>query len=77
MMENIHNETCSLHIDTYIKDKKKQNEIYNPIETMPTVGIKAKWAKMWCNLQHASFAECLVTFAVGEGIFSLLCHLLV
>ncbi len=63
-MENIHNET-------YIKDNKKQNEIYNAIETMPTIGAKAKWAEMWCNSQHALFAECLVTFAVlAEGIFS-------
>jgi hypothetical protein len=63
-MENIHNET-------YIKDNKKQNEIYNAIETMPTIGAKAKWAEMWCNSQHALFPECLVTFAVlAEGIFS-------
>ncbi len=38
---------------------------------MPTIGAKAKWAEMWCNSQHALFAECLVTFAVlAEGIFS-------
>jgi ribonucleotide reductase beta subunit family protein with ferritin-like domain len=29
MMENIHDETYSLPIDMYIKDKKTQNEIYN------------------------------------------------
>jgi ribonucleotide reductase beta subunit family protein with ferritin-like domain len=79
MMENIHNETYFLLIDTYIKGKKKQNEIYNAIETMPTIGTKVKWAEMWYNSQHASFAEHLITFAVVEGIFFqfLLCHLLV
>jgi hypothetical protein len=33
-------------------DKKKQNEIYNAIETMSTIGAKAKWAEMWCNPEH-------------------------
>jgi ribonucleotide reductase beta subunit family protein with ferritin-like domain len=49
MMENIHNETYSLLIDMYIKDKKKQNDIFNAIETMPAVGAKAKWAEMFPN----------------------------
>ena len=51
------------------KDKKKQNEIYNAIETMPTVGAKVKWAEMWCNSQHTLFTEHLITFAIVEGIF--------
>jgi hypothetical protein len=39
---------------------------------MPATGAKAKWAEMWCNPQHgASFIECLVAFAVVEGIFFL------
>jgi ribonucleotide reductase beta subunit family protein with ferritin-like domain len=54
---------------SYIKDKKKQNEIYNAIETMPAIGAKAKWAEMWCNSKHASFAKHLIAFAVVEGIF--------
>ena len=69
MMEIIHNEIYSLLIDTYIKDKKKQNDIYTAIETMTTIGTKAKWAEIWCNSQHASFAKHLITFAVVEGIF--------
>jgi ribonucleoside-diphosphate reductase beta chain len=46
MIENIHDETNSLLIDMYVKDKKKQNEKYNAIETMPTIGAKVKWAEM-------------------------------
>jgi hypothetical protein len=37
--------------------EKKQNEIYNAIETMPAYGAKAKWAEMWCNSQHTSFTK--------------------
>jgi ribonucleotide reductase beta subunit family protein with ferritin-like domain len=69
MIENIHDETYSLLIDMYVKDKKKQNEKYNATETMPTIGAKVKWAEMWCNSQHASFAKHLIIFAVVEGIF--------
>jgi ribonucleotide reductase beta subunit family protein with ferritin-like domain len=69
MMENIQTETYSLLSDMFIKDKKKQNEIYNAVETMPIVGTKATWAKMWCNSQHASFSRHLIAFAVVEGIF--------
>jgi hypothetical protein len=48
---------------TYIKSEKKQNEIYNAIETINAVGVKAKWAEMWCNSQYSTFAEGLVAFA--------------
>ncbi len=68
-MENVHSETYSLLIDTYIKDDNKRIELFNAIETMPYVSAKAKWAEMWCNPQNAPFAERLVAFAVVEGIF--------
>ena len=34
MMENIHSETYSLLIDTYIKDKKEQDYLFNAIDTV-------------------------------------------
>jgi ribonucleotide reductase beta subunit family protein with ferritin-like domain len=54
MMENIHNETYALLIDTYITNKKKRHTIFNAIEMIPAVNAKAKWCKMWCYPQHAS-----------------------
>ena len=39
MMENIHSETYSLLIDTYIKDTKK-NYLFNAIETFEPVKKK-------------------------------------
>lgn len=44
MMENIHSETYSLLIDTYIKDKEEQNILFNAIDTIPAVQKKAEWA---------------------------------
>ena len=37
MMENIHSETYSLLIDTYIKDTKEKNYLFNAIETFDPV----------------------------------------
>jgi ribonucleoside-diphosphate reductase beta chain len=67
MMENIHSETYSLLIDTYVKDQSEKDYLFNAIDTMPCVGQKAQWALRWIN--DGSFAERLVAFAAVEGIF--------
>ncbi len=66
-MENIHSETYSLLIDTYIKDKKEKDGLFNAIETMDCVKKKADWALRW--IDEGSFAERLIAFAAVEGIF--------
>jgi ribonucleoside-diphosphate reductase beta chain len=67
MMENIHSETYSLLIDTYIKDSKERDYLFNAIETVPSVKKKADWALKWIDSE--SFAERLIAFAAVEGIF--------
>lgn len=67
MMENIHSETYSLLIDTYIKDNKEKDMLFHAIETLDCVKKKAHWALNW--IENASFAERLVAFAAVEGIF--------
>ncbi|MCB0409569.1 MAG: ribonucleotide-diphosphate reductase subunit beta [Flavobacteriales bacterium] len=67
MMENIHSETYSLLIDTYIKDSKEKDYLLNAIDTFPPVKKKADWALRW--IENGSFAERLVAFAAVEGIF--------
>ena len=66
-IENIHAETYSLLIDTYIKDNKEKDFLFNAIETLPCVAKKADWAMRW--IENGSFAERLVAFAAVEGIF--------
>lgn len=66
-IENIHSETYSLLIDTYIKDTKDKNYLFNAIDTMEPVRKKADWALRW--IEEGSFAERLVAFAAVEGIF--------
>ncbi|NP_001133495.1 Ribonucleoside-diphosphate reductase subunit M2 [Salmo salar] len=68
-MENIHSEMYSLLIDTYIKDPKERDYLFNAIETLPCVKRKADWALNWIGNKNAGFGERVVAFAAVEGIF--------
>ena len=67
MMENIHSETYSLLIDTYVKDDKEKDQLFRAIEVFPAIKKKADWALKW--IESDSFAERLIAFAGVEGIF--------
>jgi ribonucleoside-diphosphate reductase beta chain len=67
MMENIHSETYSLLIDTYIKDPVEKDRLFHAIDTLSCVKKKADWALNW--ITKGSFAERLIAFAAVEGIF--------
>lgn len=67
MMENIHSETYSLLIDTYIKDSEERDRLFNAIQHIPSIMKKAKWAIKW--IESDNFVERLVAFAAVEGIF--------
>jgi ribonucleoside-diphosphate reductase beta chain len=67
MMENIHSETYSLLIDTYISDPEEKSNLFNAIDTIPAVKRKAEWALKWVESDH--FQERLIAFAAVEGIF--------
>lgn len=69
MMENIHSETYSLLIDTYIREPEQREFLFDAVETIPVVKKKAEWALRWINDRKATFAERLVAFAAVEGIF--------
>ncbi len=67
MMENIHSETYSLLIDTYVKDEVEKDKLFNALENFPAIKKKADWALKW--IDSPSFAERLIAFAAVEGIF--------
>lgn len=69
MIENIHSEMYSLLIDTYIRDPKERDHLFNAVETIPCIQKKALWAQRWISDKRASFAERLIAFAAVEGIF--------
>lgn len=67
MMENVHSETYSLLIDTYIKDPDEKMKLFRAIDTLDCVRKKAEWALRW--IEKGTFAQRLIAFAAVEGIF--------
>jgi len=67
MMENIHSETYSLLIDSYIQEPKEKDRLLRAIETIDCVKKKADWALKWIDSDN--FVERLISFAAVEGIF--------
>ncbi|KAI0200748.1 ribonucleoside-diphosphate reductase small subunit [Astrocystis sublimbata] len=69
MMENIHSETYSLLIDTYVKEPSQRTHLFNAIDTIPAIRKKADWALKWISDRSSTFAQRLIAFAAVEGIF--------
>jgi ribonucleoside-diphosphate reductase beta chain len=67
-MENIHSETYSLLIDTYISDAKEKKLLFEAMHTVPVIQEKVAWAQKWMH-QSQPFAMRLLGFACVEGIF--------
>jgi ribonucleotide reductase beta subunit family protein with ferritin-like domain len=67
-MENIHSETYSLLIDTYIKDVKEKNRLLNAIDNVPSIKKKADWTIKWIG-DTSDFGKRVIAFAAVEGIF--------
>ena len=68
-MENIHSETYSILIDSYIKDSIEKDKLFHAIEHFPCIEKKAKWAIKWIQDKRSCFATRLIAFACIEGIF--------
>jgi ribonucleoside-diphosphate reductase subunit M2 len=68
MIENVHGLTYSLLIETFIKDPKRKEKLFNAIEEIPCVAKKANWAMKWLD-KNRPFEERIVAFAIVEGIF--------
>ncbi|MEQ2278766.1 Ribonucleoside-diphosphate reductase subunit M2 B [Ameca splendens] len=69
LIETVHSEMYSMLINTYIRDLKQRDHLFNAIQTMPCVQRKADWALQWINDNKSTFGERLVAFAAVEGIF--------
>lgn len=67
-IEDIHAETYSLLIDTYIQDTDEKNSLFNAVQTLECVSKKANWALNWIE-NSPTFAHRLIAFAAVEGIF--------
>jgi ribonucleoside-diphosphate reductase subunit M2 len=68
-MENIHSQTYSLLIETYIKNDVEKDKYFNAINNFPCIKKKSDWAQKWIKDNRSSFATRLIAFACVEGIF--------
>lgn len=68
-MENIHSETYSILIDSYIKNEEQKTRLFEAIENYPCIKRKAEWAQKWIKDNRSNFATRLIAFACVEGIF--------
>ena len=59
-MENIHLETYSLLIDTYIKDPVQREYLFDAVETVPCIKKKTDWALKWTSDRRSAFGERIV-----------------
>lgn len=68
-IENIHSETYSILIDTYIKESSEKTKMFNALKEYPFIHAKAQWCMDWINDLDAPFSQRLIAFAIVEGIF--------
>ena len=68
-MENIHSESYSLLIESYIKNTEEKDRLFHAIDNFPCIKKKSDWAQKWMHDNRSSFATRLVAFACVEGIF--------
>lgn len=68
MMENIHSEMYSILIDNYIEEPSEKKYLFEAVDNIESVKMKADWAFKWIESSNC-FAERLIAFAAIEGIF--------
>jgi ribonucleotide reductase beta subunit family protein with ferritin-like domain len=68
-IEQVHSESYSLLIDTYVKDAREKDKLFNAVENFPAIREKSEWGLKWINDTEASFAQRLIAFAIVEGVF--------
>lgn len=68
-MEQVHSECYSLLIDTYVKDAREKDMLFNAVENFPAIREKAEWALKWIENKDAPFSQRLIAFAIVEGVF--------
>jgi ribonucleoside-diphosphate reductase subunit M2 len=68
-MENIHSQTYSLLIETYIKNAEEKDKLFRALENFECIKKKGDWAQKWIKDNRSGFATRLIAFACVEGIF--------
>lgn len=70
MIEDIHGETYSMMIDTFITDPEERTQLFDNMGNVKSVLMKMDWADRWSlNSDDTPLSKRLIAFAIVEGIF--------
>jgi ribonucleotide reductase beta subunit family protein with ferritin-like domain len=68
-IEQVHSESYSLLIDSYVKDPVEKDKLFNAVSNFPAIKEKSDWCLKWVSDEKAPFSQRLVAFAIVEGVF--------
>ena len=68
IMENIHNESYSIMLDSIIQDPEEKKLLFNSIKTVPSIKKIGDWALKWVD-SNENFGYRVIAFALMEGLF--------
>jgi ribonucleotide reductase beta subunit family protein with ferritin-like domain len=68
-MEQVHSESYSLLIDSYVKDPTEKDSLFNAVRNFPAIKEKSDWCQKWITDILSPFSQRLVAFAIVEGVF--------
>ena len=66
--ESIHAEMYALQIEAYITDQQEKEMLFNAIQNVPCINLKAKWVSKWLN-GNQNLLTRLIGFGLVEGLF--------
>ena len=67
-MEQIHNETYSLMIETLIKDPKEKERLFNSLNDIEIIKEISEWGLKYSNDKNITLKEKILVFICFEGI---------
>ena len=66
--ESIHAEMYALQIEAYVVDRQEKDMLFNAIQNVPCINLKAKWVSKWLNGSQNLLTR-LIAFGLVEGLF--------
>ena len=66
--ESIHAEMYALQIEAYVVDQQEKDMLFNAIQNVPCINLKATWVSKWLSGSQNLLTR-LIAFGLVEGLF--------
>jgi len=66
--ESINAEMYALQIEAYVVDQQEKDMLFNAIQNVPCINLKAKWVSKWLSGSQNLLTR-LIAFGLVEGLF--------